>query len=388
MQEKLIKRTRMLQWRKRIIWLLVILGGIGVVLIHFDAPLYSQSVGQVITVKNNQPVKETDQFSNVDSSTKQTLKIKLLNGAKKGEIVQATNTFTKSGALDQPYKKGQQVFLQHVNTQHATVTGQKRDTVVAFVAWIAMSLLIVLMQLPGLLTLLSVMINTGLLIIAIMLDLDIKNINVVILFSVLGITMATVTLMLALGRNRQMLVTLAASLASVGLALLIALGVLALTHERGMHYELMEYITQLPQPLFLAEALLAALGAVMDEATDIVATQFEVKAANPKITRWQLFVVGRNVGKTIMGALTSVLFLIFISSTLTMSLLYLRNGNSWAYTFQMNMALGLVQTIIAGIGIVLTVPVASWLAAYFGTRKLQQAAMSAHELPQTKEDQQ
>lgn len=71
-----------------------------------------------------------------------------------------------------------------------------------------------------------------------------------------------------------------------------------------------------------------------------------------------------------------------------MSLLYLRNGNSWAYTFQMNMALGLVQTIIAGIGIVLTVPVASWLAAYFGTRKLQQAAMSAHELPQTKEDQQ
>lgn len=378
----------MLQWRKRIIWLLVILGGIGVVLTHFDAPLYSQSVGQVVTVKNNQPVKETDQFNNVDSSTKQTLKIKLLNGAKKDEIVQATNTFTKSGALDQPYKKGQQVFLQHVNTQHATVTGQKRDTVVAFVAWIAMSLLIVLMQLPGLLTLLSVMINTGLLIIAIMLDLDIKNINVVILFSVLGITMATVTLMLALGRNRQMLVTLAASLASVGLALLIALGVLALTHERGMHYELMEYITQLPQPLFLAEALLAALGAVMDEATDIVATQFEVKAANPKITRWQLFVVGRNVGKTIMGALTSVLFLIFISSTLTMSLLYLRNGNSWAYTFQMNMALGLVQTIIAGIGIVLTVPVASWLAAYFGTRKLQQAVMPAHELPQTKEDQQ
>ncbi|QBO35571.1 YibE/F family protein [Periweissella cryptocerci] len=376
MQVKLAQQTRTIQWRKRLIWLLVFLGGVGVILTHFDAPLYSQTVGQVSSVKTGQPVKETDQFANVDSSTKQVLKIKLLNGARRGQILNATNTFTKSGALDQPYKKGQQVFIQHQGKQGATITGQKRDTLIAFVAWIAVSLLIVLMQLPGLLTLLSVLINAGLLILAIILDLDIKNINVVVLFSGLGILMATITLILALGQNRQMLVTLLASLCSVGLALIIALVVLALTHERGMHYELMEYITQLPQPLFLAEALLAALGAVMDEATDIVATQFEVKAANPQITRWQLFLVGRNVGKTIMGALTSVLFLIFISSTLTMSLLYLRNGNSWAYTFQMNMALGLVQTIIAGIGIVLTVPVASWLAAYLGTRQSEQGGIS------------
>ena len=39
-----------------------------------------------------------------------------------------------------------------------------------------------------------------------------------------------------------------------------------------------------------------------------------------------------------------------------MAVLYLRNGNDWGFTYMMNMSLGLVQTLISAIGIVLTVP--------------------------------
>jgi len=36
--------------------------------------------------------------------------------------------------------------------------------------------------------------------------------------------------------------------------------------------------------------------------------------------------------------LINVLFLIFMADTFSMTLLYLRNGNNWGYTFTMNMS--------------------------------------------------
>lgn len=79
----------------------------------------------------------------------------------------------------------------------------------------------------------------------------------------------------------------------------------------------------------------------MDESSDIVATLFELKRIDPTVTRLQLFMSGRSVGKSIMGPLVNVLFLIFMADTFTNSLLYLKNGNSWGYTFSMNMSLGM-----------------------------------------------
>ena len=79
-------------------------------------------------------------------------------------------------------------------------------------------------------------------------------------------------------------------------------------------------------PLFIAEILLGSLGAVMDESSDIVATLFELKRIDPTVTRLQLFMSGRSVGKSIMGPLVNVLFLIFMADTFTNSLLYLKNG--------------------------------------------------------------
>ena len=97
--------------------------------------------------------------------------------------------------------------------------------------------------------------------------------------------------------------------------------------------------------------------------SDIVATLFELKRIDPTVTRLQLFMSGRSVGKSIMGPLVNVLFLIFMADTFTNSLLYLKNGNSWGYTFSMNMSLGMVQSLVSGIGIVLAVPVVSILGA-------------------------
>ena len=156
-----------------------------------------------------------------------------------------------------------------------------------------------------------------------------------LVFGTLALIFTIVSLILILGLTKRMLATLGATVCGTLIAMLISLLVFQLTQERGIYYESMQYVTQVPRPLFLAETLLGSLGAVMDESSDIVATIFELRQLDPTVTKGQLFMAGRSVGKSIMGPLVNVLFLIFMVDTFTSSLLYLKNGNSWGYTFSM-----------------------------------------------------
>ena len=107
----------------------------------------------------------------------------------------------------------------------------------------------------------------------------------------------------------------------------------------------------------MAQTVIGVLGAVMDEAADIVAMQFGMRREN--VTRqfsdyWQ---AGLSAGRDIMGTLVNVLFMM------------LRNGNNWAYIMEQIMNLGILQTVVSGIGIVLAVPVTSVIVGWAMSRK-------------------
>lgn len=350
------------------LWLtiiVVVLGLIGVGLTRWDAPLYQQTVAKVTQVHAINRNSSTDEFQNKDVTYQQNVTVRILNHRHQGQTYQIRNTYTKSGAMDQAYRVGDQVFVRVPATKSSSVTiqGLKRDTALAFVAWLALALLLLIMRFSGLMALLSVTLNAVLFYGAIQLDLMTNGGHLYSLFGVLAVIFAVLTLWLVQGFSRQMLVTLGATVAGTGIAVIFSLIVFAVTHERGVTYEAMQYVTQVPRPLFLVETVLGSLGAVMDESTDIVASLFQLKQERPDIAPNQVFKSGLQIGHSIMGPLINVLFLIFMADTFAMTLLYLRNGNNWGYTFSMNMSLGMVQSLISGIGIVLAIPVASWLAS-------------------------
>ncbi|RRK11754.1 YibE/F family protein [Lactiplantibacillus garii] len=350
------------------LWLtlaVVLLGLIGVGLTRVNAGLYRQTVAQVTHVSAVSHTATSDEFENKDVNDVQMVTVRILNHQHRGQTYQIKNNYTQSGAMDQAYHRGNQVFVRIPADRHSTVTiqGLKRDTALAFVAWLAIALLLLIMRFNGLMALLSVALNAVLFYGAIQVDLATNGGHVYTLFGVLAVIFAALTLWLVLGWGRQMLVTFGATLVGTGLAVIISLTVFAVTHERGVTYESMQYVTQVPRPLFLVETVLGSLGAVMDESTDIVASLFQLKTERPDIAANQVFKSGLQIGHSIMGPLINVLFLIFMADTFAMTLLYLRNGNNWGYTFTMNMSLGMVQSLISGIGIVLAIPVASWLAS-------------------------
>ena len=62
--------------------------------------------------------------------------------------------------------------------------------------------------------------------------------------------------------------------------------------------------------------MIGLLGAVMDAATDIVSTLFEMKRDQPELTKQQLFKSGQVIGRSVMGPLINVLLLIFLPKRL------------------------------------------------------------------------
>lgn len=334
-----------------------------VVFMHNDA-LYTQPIFQVSRVQAGKKSKMTDEFQNVDHYHQQTLYGEITNGRYAGKHLTINNAYSDSHAMDHHYLKGQKLFITlHTKPHlHATVKDLKRDAPIAFLFALAISLLFVILKWKGVTVIASILVNTMLFWIAIMIDHNNDGAAVIMIFSVLAVIFCFVTLLLVMGWSKKMLVTLSAVLAATALTILITLTVFALTHEKGIYYESMQYVTQLPKPLFIAEVLIGVLGAVMDEATDIVASLATLKAERPELSKMQVFTSGRQIGKSIMGPLINVLFFIFMAETLPMTLLYLKNGNSWQYSFSMNMSLGMTSSLISGIGIVLTVILSSLFA--------------------------
>ncbi|MDR3190732.1 MAG: YibE/F family protein [Lactobacillaceae bacterium] len=368
----------MKNWQKNLlIWSsLIVVVGLTAFFLRHDAQLYQRPIVQIEQVTNAKASKVTDQFGNQVKQTKQTVTAKFLNTKQRHQLVHFTNTYDSSMAMSQPLTKNMQVFISKIDHNTWQVKTMKRDATWVPILVLVLGILMILMGRAGRLTGLALGINTILFTVTIYLNLALGTGFVFWLFVLFSLLAATITLGLVMGFfNPQTWVVLATVITATLLAMGIGKLVFLATNNQGLHMELMSFITQLPEPLFLAMTLVGVLGAVMDESTDMIATLFSLEEEHQHVTTKELIIAGRRVGQEIFGALSNVLFLIFIAAQIPMALLYLRNGNTMTYTYRMNMSLGMVQTLISAIGIVLTVPAGIiWFLIFRRIRQRRQEA--------------
>lgn len=102
-------------------FLILLVIGLGVLLFTFhNEAFYQRPLAKVEQVHNEKAVKQTDEFKNVDWQTKQHLRIKMLNGKYRGQVLTVTNTYSYSGAMDQKYQVGNEIFLTRVHEKMAS----------------------------------------------------------------------------------------------------------------------------------------------------------------------------------------------------------------------------------------------------------------------------
>lgn len=335
-------------------------------IVHNDTALYANPIGEIRHVENVKKNRVEDNFNNVDEQFRQKLQVRILNGKFKNQSVSIWNTYSKSQAMDFKYYVNQQVLLNLNSKNHifknANIIDLKRDDVIAGLLWTTI-LLLAWMGKVGLKSLLGLGINIMLFWLALL--LDIHGMNVLMIFSFSIIIFSLVTLLMVLGWTRKMLVAFISTNVSVAIALLIGLIVFQIDGTGSIHFEGMEYVTQNPIPLFIAEIMVGSLGAIMDESTDITVSLAALYQESNQISSHNILRSGLNIGKSIMGSLINVLLMIFMADTFSIAVLLLRNGNNWGYTFMMTMTLGVIQTLISGIGIVVSIPITSWLSSVF-----------------------
>lgn len=126
--------------------------------------------------------------------------------------------------------------------------------------------------------------------------------------------------------------------------------------------------------ILFAGVLFASLGAVMDIAMDVSSAVNELHVKNPNLSTRELFNSGMNVGRDVMGTMSTTLILAFFGGSLgvwvldyvyDLPYLQLINSNS--------IGIEIMQGFSGSFGVVFTVPIvafiSAWLPHYLETRK-------------------
>lgn len=299
--------------------------------------------------------------------TVQQLDVLLLNHQHKGESVSLKNEFTTSQTNNHVYHQNDYLFV-HVTPEKNHLTGHiidlKRDYFLIIWIGIFAFLLILVTGKFGLLTFISFIINGALITLLLILYRFSNNNALIWLFICCLPLMITLTLTLVNGWQLKTKVTALSTVFGSGITFLLGWLVITLLQHKGLHYEEMELVTRPPHVLFMSSLLIGSVGAVMDVSMTIVSSLLEVSYNHPSISSKELTLAGKRIGEDIMGPMTNIMFFSYLSGSIPLVLIFLRNGMSFTYTFSIVLSLELARALIGSIGIVLAVPISIKVTQY------------------------
>ncbi|CAM4079554.1 YibE/F family protein [Lederbergia lenta] len=348
---------------------------ISIVFVHHNYSFYDRPIAEVIKTNVEDTNQVTDMYRNKDRLSTQHIVAKLKNGEEKGQLIHLTNEYSSSGAYDHEFVVGNELFVSiDKNSDKKTMlTGDihdvKRDKYLLMIAWIFIFTLLIVGKRQGLFSIISLAVNAALLSYA--LDVYINNAGMSLLWicSISAILFTVISLLLINGFNEKTYAAIGATLLGTFISLLIAYLVIWGTSGNGLRYEELQFITRPYRDVFIAGLFLGSLGGVMDVAITMSSSIFALYEKDNNISIKALKTSGMDIGKDIMGTMTNILFFVYISGTIPMLVLYLKNASALSFTLSMNLSLELARALAGGIGIVLTIPIGLYVSIFFINRK-------------------
>lgn len=355
--------------------IIVLCFAISIAFVNHNYSFYDRPIAEVIKTNLEDTTEMTDIHHNKDTLFTQSITAELKNGKDKGQLIHLTNDYSSSGAYDQAYKVGNELFVsidknvEGDTNLTGTITNVKRDTYILIVAWIFIFILLIVAKRQGLFSIISLAVNAVLLSYA--LDVYVNNASLSLLWicSICVILFTVISLLLVNGFNEKTYAATVATLLATFISLLITYLVMRLTSENGLRYEEMDFLTRPYQMVFMAGLFIGSLGAVMDVAITMSSSIFGLYEKNNNIPVKALKTSGLDIGKDIMGTMTNILFFAYVSGSIPVLILYLKNGSPLLFTLSMNLSLELARALAGGIGIVLTIPIGLYTSIFFVNRK-------------------
>ncbi|WYF10926.1 YibE/F family protein [Bacillus velezensis] len=370
------KDTKQHDLQKKLFYAITALCFIGsLIFVNYNASFYERPIAKVTKTTLEHQSDVQDMHKNKDRIFNQRITAKLENGSRKGQLIHLSNQYSSSGANDQKYSIGDEVFvsIDKGNTSNKDISGsiidKKRDKQLLLIAWIFIFTLLIVGKKQGFFSIISLIFNAVLLSFALDLYRKHQNIGLIFICGICILIFTVISLLLVSGFHAKTYAAIAATLAGTFVSLLITYLVMTAAGEKGLRYEEMQYLTRPYHTVFMAGVFIGSLGAVMDVAITMTSSVFGLYEENKSISLQALKRSGMEIGKDIMGAMTNILFFAYISGSIPMMLLYLKNDSPIGFTLSMNISLEIARALAGGIGIVLAIPASLYASIFFIKRK-------------------
>ncbi|WP_345913325.1 YibE/F family protein [Bacillus velezensis] len=363
-------------YKKKLFYAITALCFIGsLIFVTHNASFYERPIAKVTKTTLEHQSDVQDMHKNKDKIFNQTITARLENGSQKGQLIHLSNQYSSSGANDQKYSIGDEVFvsIDKGKPSNKDISGsiidKKRDKQLLLIAWVFIFTLLIVGKKQGFFSIVSLMFNAVLLSFALDLYRKHPNIGLIFICGICILIFTVISLLLVSGFHAKTYAAIAATLAGTFVSLLITYLVMLATGEKGLRYEEMQYLTRPYHTVFMAGVFIGSLGAVMDVAITMTSSVFGLYEENKSISLQALKRSGMEIGKDIMGAMTNILFFAYISGSIPMMLLYLKNDSPIGFTLSMNISLEIARALAGGIGIVLAIPASLYASIFFIKRK-------------------
>jgi len=321
--------------------------------------------GTIVAVKVEEPIDPTQK-----DLYYQLLEVLVTRGSLKGQTIDIENN-TISVANSQRYEVGDKVvFMLTVdfegnNLYFITDYVRREGLLLLFILFAVLTITVAGKW--GVYSLIGMAISFGV-IFWLILPLILKGINPVVAAILGSLIIIPVTFFLSHGYNRKTLI------AAVGtLITLIITGVLAVvfvdaTRLTGFATEEAGFLSFAQQEIdmkgiLLAGIIIGTLGVLDDITVSQSSIVSELSSANKKLKPGELFTHAMKVGRDHIASLVNTLVLVYTGASLPLLLLFLDNPSPIVEVINLELiADEIVRTLVGSIGLVLAVPITTFLA--------------------------
>lgn len=340
---------------KKIIGIILLIFSVVLILfVYNDDFLYTN---KIIKIEKIEPVKENVLQNSLGLKekhyTKEIIGI-VTNGKNKGKEEKLTIKETFSSVVTDKYRVNDKLIV------NGTSIELKRDTYVAVMFVLFIDLIYLIGSFKGLLSILSVTINSIIFYIGLLLYF--KGVNLLFLCIIETVLFAVLSLIFAGGVNKKTLSAILSVITTTIIITILLLITVKATNYKGINFNEISFLTVPLEDIILPELLIGSIGAIMDVAITISSSISELIEKNKNISIKRLNKSAKEIGKDIMSTMSNVLFFTYLCAELPIFVLAIRNGFTMYNYITTNFSLELSRFLVGSIGIVLTIPITAFIS--------------------------
>ncbi len=301
-------------------------------------------------------------------SSIQYLKAEVLEGSKKGQIIEIENDLFDLNV-------GDRFFFSYISTPNGTELYSIRDidrqNPILFIVALFVLVVVLFSGLQGVRSILS-LIASFVVIIYVLLPLVIKGYNPVWTSIFIGALILFFAIYFTHGFNKHSSVAFGGTVIAVLFTGFLANFAISFTKLTGFFSDEAVFLnfntggTLDFQGLLLGAIIIGVLGVLDDIAVTQVSVVGELKSANSNLSKKDLYLKAIKVGKDHTSSLVNTLVLAYTSVSLPLLLLISQSDTSILKIINSEVfSTEIVRTIVGSIGLILTVPITTFLAVMF-----------------------